>query len=141
MHDRHVTNREIEASLDILPSAYIMESWICAYESETKQQSTVWVFEDEPNATKVPCGRSTSKQMVVCFFGKTGHVATVPLEHLMTFNSEWYTTIYMPKVFGEIQKRQEKTKFTLTMRALTHRLKPVPAKTLNLWVIRSTTLT
>ena len=27
------------------------ESWVCAYEPETKQQSTVWVFEPEPNPT------------------------------------------------------------------------------------------
>ena len=30
------------------------ESWIYAYESESKQQSTVWVFQDEPNPIKVP---------------------------------------------------------------------------------------
>ncbi|EFN87503.1 hypothetical protein EAI_05529, partial [Harpegnathos saltator] len=33
------------------------ESWIYtsvyAYEPESKQQSTVWVFQDEPNPTKV----------------------------------------------------------------------------------------
>ena len=37
------------------------ESWICAYEPETKQQSTVWVFEQEPNPTKVVCGKIISK--------------------------------------------------------------------------------
>ena len=46
------------------------ESWIYAYEPESKQQSTVWVFQDEPNPTKVVRARSTSKQMVACFFGK-----------------------------------------------------------------------
>ena len=38
-----------------------------AYEPETKPQSTVWVIEDEPNPAKKK------------HFGKTGHVATVPL--------------------------------------------------------------
>ncbi|GBP26782.1 hypothetical protein EVAR_81147_1 [Eumeta japonica] len=28
------------------------ESRICVYDSDTKQQSTVWVFQDEPNSTK-----------------------------------------------------------------------------------------
>ena len=28
------------------------ESWIYAYEPESKQQSTVWVFQDEPNPSK-----------------------------------------------------------------------------------------
>ena len=46
------------------------ESWMYAYEPESKQQSTVWMFEDEPNPIKVFRARSTSKQMVACFFGK-----------------------------------------------------------------------
>jgi len=46
----------------------------------TQEQSTVWDFEDEPNPTKLVRGRRTSKQVVACFFGKTGPVATVPLE-------------------------------------------------------------
>jgi len=57
------------------------ESWIYTFEPETKQQSTVWVFEKEPNPTKVVRG-STSMQMVACFFGKSGHVATVPLDNV-----------------------------------------------------------
>ena len=48
---------------------------------ENKQQSTVWVFRDDPNLTKVAGTRSTSKQMIAWFFGKTGHVAA---------NSEWF---------------------------------------------------
>lgn len=118
MEDRHVTYREIEASLDIsmtsinkilhehlgvkkISSRWIPhmltgaqkrarmdwckemlkkyeygtsnavyniytgdESWIYAYEPETKQQSTVWVFQSESNPTKVVRARSTSKQMV-----------------------------------------------------------------------------
>ncbi|GFU20219.1 hypothetical protein NPIL_557581 [Nephila pilipes] len=65
------------------------ESWIYAYEPETKQQSTVWVFQDEAKPTKVVRGRSTSKQMIACFFGINGHVATVALEQRRTVNSEW----------------------------------------------------
>ena len=115
MQDRHVTYREIEASLGIsmtsihkilhehlavIPHNLTIaqtqarvnwcqamlkkynrgaskavyniytgdESWIYAYEPESKQQSTVWVFQDEPNPTKVVRARSTSKQMVACFF-------------------------------------------------------------------------
>ncbi|GFU29957.1 hypothetical protein NPIL_478271 [Nephila pilipes] len=73
------------------------ESWIYAYEPETKQQSTVWVFQDEAKPTKVVRGRSTSKQMIACFFGINGHVATVALEQRRTVNSEWYTTICLPE--------------------------------------------
>ncbi len=89
------------------------ESWIYAYEPESKQQSTVWVFQDEPNPTKVVRARSTSKQMVACFFGKTGHVATVPLEQRRTVNSEWYTTICLPVVFQEIRKTNRQRRITL----------------------------
>lgn len=89
------------------------ESWIYAYEPESKQQSTVWVFQGEPNPTKVVRARSTSKQMVACFFGKTGHVLTVPLEQRRTVNSEWYTTICLPKVFGEIRKTNRRRRIML----------------------------
>ncbi|GFT01071.1 putative DD34D transposase [Nephila pilipes] len=106
--DRHVTYREIEASLDISD-----ESWIYAYEPETKQQSTVWVFQDEAKPTKVVRGRSTSKQMIACFFGINGHVATVALEQRRTVNSEWYTTICLPEVIGEIRKKQKNRRIIL----------------------------
>ena len=75
------------------------ESWIYAYEPESKQQSTVWVLQDEPNPTKVALAQSTSKQIIACFFGKTGHVAIIQLEQRRTVNSEWYTTICLPVFF------------------------------------------
>lgn len=89
------------------------ESWIYAYEPETKQKSRVWVFQDEPKPTKVVRARSTSKQMVACFFGINGHVATVPLEQRRTVNSEWYTTICLPEVFGEIRKMNRQRRIIL----------------------------
>ena len=46
------------------------ESWIYVDEPESKQQSTVWVFQDEPNPTRVTRARSTSKQMIASFFLK-----------------------------------------------------------------------
>ncbi|GFT06853.1 mariner transposase, partial [Nephila pilipes] len=89
------------------------ESWIYAYEPETKQQSTVWVFQDEAKPTKVVRGRSTSKQMIACFFGINGHVATVALEQRRTVNSEWYMTICLPEVIGEIRKKQKNRRIIL----------------------------
>lgn len=101
------------ASKDVYKIVTGDESWIYAYEPETKQQSTVWVFQSEPNPTKVVRARSTLKQMVALFFGKTGHVATVPLEDRRTVNSEWYTTICLPKVFKEIRKTNRKRRIIL----------------------------
>lgn len=34
------------------------------------------VFQDEPNLAKINRVRSSSKQMIACFFGKTGHFTT-----------------------------------------------------------------
>lgn len=90
------------------------ESWIYAYDPERKQQSTVWVFLGELNPTKVVRARSVSKQMVACFLcGKTGHVATVPLEERRTVNSEWYTTICLPEVIGELRKTNKSCRIIL----------------------------
>ena len=60
--------------------------WIYSYESESKQQSTVWVFQNEP--TKVVLSRSAAKQMIAGFFGYTGHVTTVALEDRSTINTD-----------------------------------------------------
>ena len=47
------------------------------------------------------------------FFGKTGHVAIVPLEQRRTVNSEWYTTICLPVVFQGIRKTNRRRRITL----------------------------
>ena len=51
-----------------------------------QSQSSVWVFELEPNPTKIICEKITSKQMVACFFCKIGPVASVQLQHRRTVN-------------------------------------------------------
>ena len=89
------------------------ESWISAYEPESKQQSTVWLFQYEPNPTKVARARSNSKHMIACFFGKTGHAAIVTLEQRRTVNSEWYTTICLSVVFQEVRKTKRQRWITL----------------------------
>lgn len=89
------------------------ETWIYSYEPETKQQSTVWVFEGENNPTKVVRSRSVSKKMIACFFSKTGHVATVALEDRRTVNAEWYSTICLPEVIDEWRKTNRKRRLIL----------------------------
>lgn len=84
------------------------ETWIYSYDPETKQQSTVWVFEDEPPPTKVTRSRSTNKQMVAVFFRKSGVVAAVPLVERRTVNADWYCEVCLPKVFAELQKERPK---------------------------------
>ena len=78
------------------------ETWIYSYEPESKQQSTVWVFQDEP--TKVVRSRSAAKQMIACFFGYTGHMTTVGLEDRRTVCTDWYTTICLPEVINKLRR-------------------------------------
>ena len=47
------------------------------------------------------------------FFRKAGHVATVPLMQRRTVNSEWYTTICLTKVYGEIRKTNKRRRIIL----------------------------
>lgn len=89
------------------------ESWIYAYEPERKVQSTVWVFQCEAKPTKVVRSRSVKKQMVAFFFTKIGPVATVALENQKTVNSEWYTTICLPEVFGKLRETNPKRRIIL----------------------------
>ena len=89
------------------------ESWIYAYEPESRQQSTVWVLQDEPNPSKVARTLSTSKQMIACLFRKIGHLVIVPLEKCRAVNSEWYTTICLSVVFQEIRKTYRRSLITL----------------------------
>ena len=90
-----------------------MNRGVMHMELESKQQSTVWVFQDEPNPTKVALARSTSKQMMVCVFEKTEHIPIVQLEQRRTINSERYTTICLPVVFQEIRKTNRRRQITL----------------------------
>ncbi|CAH2010711.1 unnamed protein product [Acanthoscelides obtectus] len=94
---RHVTYRELEASLKIsktsiqkilhrelgvrkLVSRWIPhlgdELWIYCYEPENKRQWAVWVFQGEEMPTKVIRSRSVSKKMVATFVSKAGHIVS-----------------------------------------------------------------
>ncbi|GBP74722.1 hypothetical protein EVAR_103556_1 [Eumeta japonica] len=55
------------------------ESWIYLHDPETKQQSTTWVFQDEPNLIKAIRAENTFKQMVVCFLVTRSSYASISL--------------------------------------------------------------
>jgi len=42
--------------------------------------------------------------MIACFFGYTGHMATVTLEDRRIVNTDWYTTICLPEVMNELHR-------------------------------------
>ena len=83
------------------------ETWVYQYDPETKQQSAVWVFPDKNPPVKR--NRSTSKQMIACFFAKFGHVATIPLEDRKTVSADWYVNHCLLKVFQAWCKRRPRT--------------------------------
>ena len=68
------------------------------YDPENKQQ-TVWLFSGENPPGKFMRLRSTSKQMVVVFFAKSCHVASVSLQEGKTVIAMWYINVFPPKVF------------------------------------------
>lgn len=118
------------ASKDVYNIYTSDESLTYAYKPETKQQSTVWVFQDGPNPTKVIYAWSTLEQMIVCFFGTTGHVATISLEQRRPANSECYTTISLWEMLGATRKKKAATEdhSSSWQRKLTHRLKQPPIR-------------
>ncbi|CAH1996987.1 unnamed protein product [Acanthoscelides obtectus] len=125
IEDRHVTYREIEASLKISKTSIqkipheelgvrkLVSSWIPhlltkerkaarIYCYENKRQSAVWMFQGEEKPTKVIRSRSVSKKMVATFVSKAGHIATIPLNQqrtvtLQKINPERRIILHQPK--------------------------------------------
>ncbi|CAH1982735.1 unnamed protein product [Acanthoscelides obtectus] len=125
IEDRHVTYRDIEASLKIskisnhkklheeLGVRKLVSRWIPHLLTEEQnaarvnccqKTSAVWVFQGEEKPTKVIRSRSVSKKMVATFVSKAGHIATIPLNEQRTVTVDWYTTICLPKVITELRK-------------------------------------
>ena len=75
-----------------------VESWIYQFDPETKRQLSVWIFLREHPPQKFKRSRSVGKKMVASFFGKSGHVATIPLDDRRTLNVDWYVNQCIPKV-------------------------------------------
>lgn len=89
------------------------ESWIYAFEPESKRQSAQWVFPTEPNPVKVKRVRSVGKKMIASFFSKSGSVANIPLEDRKTVTADWYTTICLPKVFEKVRQNRPRSNIVL----------------------------
>lgn len=68
------------------------------------------------------CSGSKHRERKGRFFRKTGHVATVRLEQLITVNSEWYTIICLPEMKKGNTTQGSEAFVTMTMCALTNRL-------------------
>ena len=85
------------------------ETWLYQYDPLNKRQSAEWVFPDDDPPTQVRRARSVGKQMIACFFARTGHVKTVLLEEHRTVTADWYVTVCLPQVFDAVKNRRPKT--------------------------------
>jgi len=70
-------------------------------------------LKNEPKPTKVVRSRSSVKQMIACFFGHSGHVATVALKDRRTVNTAWYTIISLPEVINESRRTNRNRRIIL----------------------------
>ncbi|CAH1977019.1 unnamed protein product [Acanthoscelides obtectus] len=118
IEDRHVTYREIEASLKISKTSIqknlheelgvrkLVSRWIpyLLTEEQKPARSTVWVFQGEEKPTKVIRSRSVSEKMVATFVSKAGHIATILLNEQRTVTADWHTTLCLAKVITELRK-------------------------------------
>ncbi|CAH1966861.1 unnamed protein product [Acanthoscelides obtectus] len=129
IEDRHVTYREIEASLKISKTSNqkilheelgikkLVSRWIPHLLTEEQKAARVnWCQKtldhfnsgNSKNSAvwvfQVFRSRSVSKKMVATFVSKAGHIATIPLNEQRTVAADWYTTICLPKVITELRK-------------------------------------
>ncbi|CAH2003604.1 unnamed protein product [Acanthoscelides obtectus] len=116
IEDRHVTYREIEASLKILKTSiqknlheelgkaarvnWCQKTLDCFNSGNSKNVYSIvggdesWIFCYEPE----------NKQQSTIFVSKAGHIATIPLNEQRTATADWYTIICLPKVITELRK-------------------------------------
>lgn len=81
------------------------ETYIPFYDTPTRQESRVWIHEDDPTPTTVKKQRSMKKVMYAVFFRSTGLVKAVKLEDQRTVTANWYTEVCLPEVLKELRIR------------------------------------
>ena len=84
------------------------KSWHC---SMIILSELMWSVHDEP-ALNPACSASIV-EIKGSFIRSRITLATVPLEHSSRVNSEWYTTICLPNVFGEIRKTNKRRRIII----------------------------
>ncbi|CAH2010418.1 unnamed protein product [Acanthoscelides obtectus] len=116
IEDRHVTYREIEASLKIskisiqkilleeLGVRKLVSRWLPHLLTDEQKADSVNWCQKRLTPTKVIRSRSVSKKMVATFVSKAGHIATITLNEQRTVTADWYTTICLPKVITVLRK-------------------------------------
>jgi len=69
------------------------ESWVCGYDSETKQQSLQWKSPGSTRLKKARQSYSTTKSMLIVFFNIRGNVYHEFAPKGQTVNAEFYCSV------------------------------------------------
>lgn len=81
------------------------ETYIPFYDTLTRQESRVWVHEDDPTPTTPKKQRAMKKVMYAVFFRSTGLVKAIKLEEQRTVTANWYINKCLPEVLGSLDIR------------------------------------
>ncbi|CAH2010449.1 unnamed protein product [Acanthoscelides obtectus] len=119
IEDRHVTYREIEASLKISKTSIqkilheelgvrkFVSRWIPHLLTEEQKAARVnWCQKklDPFNSGNSKNVYSSEEKPTKAILSRTSHIATIPLNEQGTVTADWYTTICLPKVITELRK-------------------------------------
>ncbi|PRD25489.1 UNVERIFIED_CONTAM: hypothetical protein NCL1_40775 [Trichonephila clavipes] len=81
------------------------ETYKPLFDVPTRQESKLWVFEDDPTPTMVKSHRAMKKVMYAVFFRSTGLIKSIQLEGQKTITANWYTTKGLSEILQEFNVR------------------------------------
>lgn len=81
------------------------ETYIPFYDCPTRQESRVWIHEDDPTPTTVKKQKSMKKVMYAVFFRSSGLVKAIKLKEQRTVTANWYTEVCLPEVLADLKIR------------------------------------
>ncbi|GFV88761.1 uncharacterized protein TNCV_3355131 [Trichonephila clavipes] len=81
------------------------ETYLPFYDVSTRQESKVWVFEDDSMPTMVKSQRAIKKVMYAVFFRSTGFIKAIKLEGQKIVTANWYTSKCLPEILQKVNFR------------------------------------
>ena len=81
------------------------ETYIPFFDVPTRQESKVWIFEDDTTPTMVKRQRALKKVMYAFFFRRMGLVKVIKLEEQKTITANWYTNKCLPEILQKMNVR------------------------------------
>jgi histone-lysine N-methyltransferase SETMAR len=81
------------------------EVYVHYYEPKSRNESKIWVFEDETPPQVVKRDKTVGKVLYAVFFNTSGLVEAVKLEGQKSVTSLWFTTKCLPRVFQNASRR------------------------------------